>query len=276
MSHTTMSLPALYEYAKDVLSVDIFSGLTVPSDIDRDELINWILHRSAPFEVTYPNPNYLQFAIGSWAKVHARTFQKWVDAFNIKYDPLSNYDRTEEMEESGLESRNRNHDNSIVDNNTVNDSELESNNSTTSSKGKNTSNSLGSTADLTETNTETTDTVAAFDSNTWSNKDKTVVDSSVNTKGSNLQSVTGSDSNDTETIDSRLNSRNSEGERKTSDIGSDNESALHSRTHKLRAFGNIGVTTSQQMLQSELDIAAWNIYEHIVDMFVDEFCILLY
>ena len=40
--------------------------------------------------------------------------------------------------------------------------------------------------------------------------------------------------------------------------------------------GNIGVTTSQQMLQSELDIARWNLYEHIADLFCSEFCIMVY
>ena len=40
-----------------------------------------------------------------------------------------------------------------------------------------------------------------------------------------------------------------------------------------RAYGNIGVTTSQQMLQAELDIASWNLYEHITDIFLSEFII---
>ena len=43
-----------------------------------------------------------------------------------------------------------------------------------------------------------------------------------------------------------------------------------------RTHGNIGVTTSQQMLQSELDIAVWNIYEEITNLFMTEFCIYLY
>lgn len=43
-----------------------------------------------------------------------------------------------------------------------------------------------------------------------------------------------------------------------------------------RAHGNIGVTTSQQMLQSEFDIATWNIIEHITDMFIEEFVIPVY
>lgn len=47
-------------------------------------------------------------------------------------------------------------------------------------------------------------------------------------------------------------------------------------THKGRIHGNIGVTTSQQMLQSELDLGYWNIYEKITDIFLTEFIIPIY
>ena len=46
--------------------------------------------------------------------------------------------------------------------------------------------------------------------------------------------------------------------------------------HDAHLFGNIGVTTSQQMLKDELDIDTWNIYEHITDLFLNEFAIYIY
>lgn len=46
--------------------------------------------------------------------------------------------------------------------------------------------------------------------------------------------------------------------------------------HDGRIHGNIGVTTSQQMLKSELDIGYWNIYEKITDIFLTEFVIPVY
>lgn len=46
--------------------------------------------------------------------------------------------------------------------------------------------------------------------------------------------------------------------------------------HEAHLFGNIGVTTSVQMLTEDLKIAEWNLYEHISDIFIDEFCILVY
>lgn len=47
-------------------------------------------------------------------------------------------------------------------------------------------------------------------------------------------------------------------------------------TKEGRAHGNVGVTTSQQMLEAELDISAWNLVEHITDIFLEEFCIMVY
>ena len=47
--------------------------------------------------------------------------------------------------------------------------------------------------------------------------------------------------------------------------------------HRGRIHGNIGVTTSQQMLASEWnDVAPLNVYVTIADYFADEFCIQCY
>lgn len=46
--------------------------------------------------------------------------------------------------------------------------------------------------------------------------------------------------------------------------------------HEAHLYGNIGVTTSTQMLEDFLRVERWNIYEHIADIFCDEFCIPVY
>lgn len=46
--------------------------------------------------------------------------------------------------------------------------------------------------------------------------------------------------------------------------------------HTGRAHGNIGVTTSQQMLQSERDIADFSIYDVIAQDFASDFCLYVY
>lgn len=47
-------------------------------------------------------------------------------------------------------------------------------------------------------------------------------------------------------------------------------------THTGRIHGNIGVTTSQQMLEAELELGYWNVYKRITDMFLKDFVILVY
>ena len=46
--------------------------------------------------------------------------------------------------------------------------------------------------------------------------------------------------------------------------------------HDGRIHGNIGVTTSQQMLQQELELGYWNIYDKITQLFLQEFVIPVY
>lgn len=43
-----------------------------------------------------------------------------------------------------------------------------------------------------------------------------------------------------------------------------------------RAHGNIGVTTSQQMIQSERDLVVFNLYDVIAESFVENFCLMVY
>ena len=66
--------------------------------------------------------------------------------------------------------------------------------------------------------------------------------------------------------DSSTTSTTSQEDTSAADLGE-----RHGRVH-----GNVGVTTSQQMLISELDLGYWNIYEKITDLFLTEFVIPVY
>lgn len=47
-------------------------------------------------------------------------------------------------------------------------------------------------------------------------------------------------------------------------------------THSGRIHGNIGVKTSQSMLAEELEVQRFNLTDQITDLFLQEFCILVY
>ena len=57
--------------------------------------------------------------------------------------------------------------------------------------------------------------------------------------------------------------------------GTDTEMSNDS-AHVGRIHGNIGVTTSQQMLEAELNLGYWNVYEKITELFLQEFTIPVY
>lgn len=97
------------------------------------------------------------------------------------------------------------------------------------------------TNDTSTSGTVTTD-VSAYDSSTYQPKDK----------------VTTSETIDNDTTENNTSTLDNTG------------------MHAGRIHGNIGVTTSQQMLEAELDLGYWNIYSRITDMFLKEFCIMIY
>ena len=54
----------------------------------------------------------------------------------------------------------------------------------------------------------------------------------------------------------------------------DGRTGKHTRTG--RVHGNVGVTTSQQMIQSERDLVVFNLYDVIAESFIENFCLMVY
>lgn len=61
-----------------------------------------------------------------------------------------------------------------------------------------------------------------------------------------------------------------------SDSGNMIDAEKVSHTYTERTHGNIGVTTSQQMIQSERELVRYDFYMEIVNSFKQEFCLLVY
>lgn len=55
-----------------------------------------------------------------------------------------------------------------------------------------------------------------------------------------------------------------------------NDGRIGKHTKTGRAHGNIGVTTSQQMIQSERDLVVFNLYDVIAESFIENFCLMVY
>ena len=94
MSQSKITLIGIENYLNPEHSV--FENMQLPVDIDKDTLIGAIILRCQEFELLYSDPDFLIAAVNIWSRKNYRTFEKWVKALDIQYDPLFNYDRTEE------------------------------------------------------------------------------------------------------------------------------------------------------------------------------------
>lgn len=218
----------------------VFDKMNLPAGIDKETLVGSILLRCQEFELLYSDPDFLIDAVNIWSRKNYWTFDKWVKAINIKYDPLYNYDRSEEWTDTHEGDYSKSGSGS-------------SSGTTSDSSDFTRTDNLASTNDVTVTHSET-----AFNESNY-----------VGT----TQDVTDQDTSNTGTV---RDAGSSSGSYSNSDSNNESGDDSFENKHKGRMYGNIGVTTSQQMLQSELDIARWNMYEHIADLFASEFCIMVY
>lgn len=230
----------------------LFDLLTVPTGIDKDVLVDNIIMQGGEFEVIYAEPLFFRQAIYTWSMKHERTFQKWIDVLNTEYNPLENYDRMEEWNDAETENK------------TGSESTQTENYSAISNTSGVTNEQHGTSSDTTGSNGTSTNTVSAYDASTYQPSDQTETYNNV------TQSGTTSDMTTTNSSSSTNGNETTSGSRSTTD----NIGRNSLRTG--RAHGNIGTMTSQQMLQAELDVQRFNIYDQITDLFLTEFCILVY
>ena len=204
--------------------------------------------------------------------------RRWT-ALQQEYNPLNNYDMIETGETSGVSLSNETGSGSRTEDGT---SERSVN---TTSIGSRTHQHTGSGTDgesgTDEKNiTAKTNATAVSDTDNYINAfntggvaDTTGAKSGSSSSGANTGSESGSHSNTItrsatdEDTDTDTNSQS------MSDNGSDSRSSTESRSemvtgetagsHTLTRSGNIGVTTSQQMLQAELDLRVYDFYGSI-------------
>ena len=149
---------------------------------------------------------------------------------------------------------------------------------------------------------ETEHQVAAYDSSTYQPSSKDIIDNgdskvdhtgtvTVNSTGTDDTEHTGTDTNKTSGTDTMNKTGTESADTRGSDTmdhtGTDtmNHSGTlsdiegkdnNTNVRKAHMYGNIGVTTSAAMLKEFYDIAQWNLYEHMSDVFTSELLIPVY
>ena len=191
----------------DTLSLkpNFFDDADIDSRLDKEEIKMAILGRCGTLLPIYTNSSMFKVFSDSFFKQRKEIITKLIDTTKLDYNPIDNYDRTEEVKRD-YEGTNENK---------------------TETNGKSTRNSTQESK------------VSAYDSNEYLPKDQVI------------------------------GSSKDEDESGTKGTGKDKiVESISTRTR-----GNIGITTTQQMIESERKVVLFNIYEWIAIEFEQQFFI---
>lgn len=235
----TMSVLGMYNFNNN-----LFSQMQYPSQFTEDDkttVIGNILGECAELEALFTDFGTFQTMIGLWSKLNLPVWERIYNASLLEYNPIENYNRTE------IET--------ITDDKT----ETHSGNDTNRTSGTDSTLTTGSS---TETNSGTdseTNKQTAYPSN-----NQYVHDISELSHGHVLGTI--SSGNNSTTYGKQDTYTHGEVIEHEGDITRENNTS-----------GNIGITTSQQMLTQETELAPkLNVMKMIVDSFKSRFCLLVY
>lgn len=259
-----LSVVALYNYDNT-----LFNSMSLPEGVDGAILIDSIFAEAGELPVMYPDAVLFKRLLTSWSTRKLPLWTRYKAAIDAEYDLLHNYDRTEiESVEKELEGeRERTNTGTVSTNGTLEQdgtiTDVYSDDATVEHTG---------TQKQQPATTQTTN-VNAYNASALV-PSGTIVMSGDDTRTDNLKDTTKDDSTNTKTLDTIDTTHNTV----TNDLTEHEEhNDIDTTERSLRAYGNIGVTSSQDMVNQELDlIPRLDIYKIITDDFIDAFCIGIY
>ena len=311
MAQSKITLIGLENYLNPEHSV--FEKMVLPDGIDKDTLIGSIILRCQEFELLYSDPDFMTAAVNVWSRKNYWTFDKWAKLLEKSYDPLFNKDYFEEWTDthegdysksgtgSSEGSTSESSDFTRTDNlsqasDTTRTDNLSQASDTTRTDNLSKSSDYTRTDNLSTTNDVTvTHSEKAFNSgSTWQDTTKDVTDQDGSQTGTQRNAGTESQTgtvrdagtvtntgtqreagtvSNTGTVRDAGSASGSYGNmNSSSESGDDN----YENKHTYHGWGNIGITSAQELFLKETDVARWNMYEHIADLFASEFCIMVY
>lgn len=85
-----LSLLGLYNWDNT-----IFDGLKLPSELDKDELVNNLLMEVAELTVLYTDSDFMKKAVSSWSSMRLHTWERMAKVLYEDYEPFINIKRDE-------------------------------------------------------------------------------------------------------------------------------------------------------------------------------------
>lgn len=232
---------------------NLLSGINLPPGMSTDSLKQLINYQIGDLYPYCQSPDILQNLITAWYGTRAEAYEKMYAAIQTDYAPLENYDRKEER------TLKTTHSGTDTDTNTLGTSV------TLKRSGTEESLTTGSEQEAVTGTDQTNVGVSAYDSSSYQPKEES-------TRTPNLTTTRTPDLTEIRTPDLTDVSTNSGSDVKKTDYGH-----VEDAKEEVRAHGNIGVTTSQQMLESEISLRrTYDLYQIIIGEFDAAFMSRIY
>lgn len=254
----TLSPLGLYEWDST-----LFDLMQIPEALDKDVLVKNILAETAELEVLFPNPVVLKNLIGVWSAKQIDIWNRLYQTTQYEYNPIENYNRYETGSNSGTGSTSHGGTDTRTEAITHGGTETENTTSNIDQGGRDV---------VTGADTKG-HWIAGYDAPTPTTSDDGLFkqtrdqdDATTTTQYGRTEDGTGSKTTTfgkTENVTEAM----AHGEQITT--SNDGE-------HELHAHGNIGVTTTQQLISEQRKIDLFNLYDIISEDFKMRFCILVY
>lgn len=146
-----LSILGLYNYDNLIFEdmvvpaavTDETTGVTTEA-VEKPMLVDLLLMQLAELEVIYPDPDFMRQAIARWSRSRITEWEKLNLTIYLKWNPIHNYDRTEEWTDGEQGSGENNSSDTVTGNGTNTQSVAGFNSTTLVDSGKTVSNSTSS------------------------------------------------------------------------------------------------------------------------------------
>lgn len=237
----------------------LFDNIQLPEGLDLTETVDHILYKYGDAPLFSPNPDVVKFYIGRWSKRRLPLWKRYKAAIELEYNPLENYDRQEYT--TFTHGKKTTHSGTVTD----------------ATSGKITDQPSGTIVN--------TPSGTITDSQDSTDERLRAADNSSNYEGYDKDTHTGKTNERTYTNYKEEVSYNQYKEERSFDQyqqertydNSDEDSG--DDVTDGRIHGNIGVTTSQMMLTSEVNLIRDNLLDlmdYIADDWHSEFNLMIY
>lgn len=245
-----LSLMGMYEYDHTIL--DFFHYPDKWETLDKDVFVNKLLLDTAELEILYPDADVFKLAIKYWSAAEVQNWNKLYDTTVLDYNPIWNKDGTVTETEKHIKNNN------YTD---VTDGKISDHSSTIGNQNTDTS---GNENTDTTNNTNEKNYVFGFNSDSAAQSGETVTDDTGRTNTDRSENTkTNSSANTDASTTNNTNFKHDEKE---------NIDREYTRTEQ----GNIGITTTQQMINEEREVDKFNLMDYIINRFKQRFCLLVY